>query len=214
MQFIIRIGEEHGLLALVRDAHGSGDDVHLIRGEGGENAVPGDILDLHVKTGFLSHGLDVVDGKADDFLVLVQHFIGREGRVGSHDKRFSSQRDRRAQKQGQQGYAHNTEHVSSKRVEGTGPHALRGGCILSQRKLMLSFFYGKCNPWARLSGKRLLFPFFIPPAFLRPKHDAYGNGRPQLRQRKASSPASGLPGMRFLSVRPRLAGLASRLPFL
>ena len=111
MQFIVGIGEQHGLLALVGDAHGRGDHVHLIRGQRREDAVPCDVLDLHVKAGFLAHGFDVVNGESYDFLVLIQHFVRRERGIGRHDKRLFGESDRGAQQQGQQGDSQSTEHV-------------------------------------------------------------------------------------------------------
>ena len=117
MKLIIRLSEQHGLLALVGNAHGRGDHVHLIRGERRKNAVPCNVLDLHVKTGFLAHGFDVVNGEPDDFLVLIQHFVRRESGIRGHDKRLFGKGDRSAQQQGQQGDSQSTEHIFLQSVD-------------------------------------------------------------------------------------------------
>ena len=112
--FAIRIGEAHGLLALVGDSHGRGDDVGLTGFQGGKNAVPRGVAEFNVQARFFGDGFQVVNGIPDHVLVFVKHFNGRPRRVGSHDEGFFGGIGQRStQEQGQQGRTEKTDHTDS-----------------------------------------------------------------------------------------------------
>ena len=114
--FIIGIGEVELLLALGRDGRGRGHDVIFARGYAAENAVPGDIADVHLKTGGLGHRADVIRGITFRLFLGVEHFHGRPGAVTGYGVLFRRQGLAAEKRQHEQGKGNSAKHRASLRL--------------------------------------------------------------------------------------------------
>ena len=82
----VGIGEISLLLAVVRDGDRRENGVVIAAGQPGKDTVPGRVLDLKLEVLILGDGCNQIDVKADDILLFVHKFHGREGCVAGKDE--------------------------------------------------------------------------------------------------------------------------------